>query len=75
MRGRDWALVSATVDHATRLSFCTRDSISVSTHPSCEVGTWFGSLMGDTSALLSWEPSKIPAGTGSMNLLRRTAPM
>ena len=34
-----WALMSATVDHTARLLSCTRDSISVFTHPSCEVGT------------------------------------
>ena len=75
MRGRGWALVSATVDHAARLPFCTKDSISVFTHLSCEVGTWFGSSMGVTFAPLNWEPSKIPADTGSMNSLRRTPPM
>ena len=52
MRGRGWALVSATVDHGARLHFCTRDSISVSTHPSCEVVTWFGSSMGVASIKL-----------------------
>ena len=72
MRGRGWALVSATVDHGARLPFWTRDSISVSTYPSCEVGTWFGSSMGVAFAPLKWEPSKVPAGTGSMNSLRRT---
>ena len=75
MRGRGWALVSATVDHAARLLFYTRDSISVFGHPSCEVGTWFGSSMGVTSAPLNCEPSKIPADTGSMNWLSRTPPM
>ena len=57
-----------------RLPFCTRDSISVSTHPSCEIGTRFGSSMDVTSAPLNREPSKIPADTGSMNSLRRTPP-
>ena len=75
MRGRGWVLVSATVDHAARLPFCTKDSISLFTHPSCEVGTRFGNSMGVTSALLNWEPSKIPADKGSMNSLRRTPPM
>ena len=46
--------VSATVDHGARLPFCARDSISVSTHPSCEIGTWFGSSMGVTSAPSNW---------------------
>ena len=72
MRGRGWVLVSATVDYAARLPFCTKDSISLFTHPSCEVGTWFGSSMGVTSAPLNWAPSKIPADIGSMNSLRRT---
>ena len=53
MRGRGWVLVSATVDHATRLPFCTKDSISLFTHPSCEVGTWFGSSMDVTSGPLN----------------------
>ena len=75
MRGRGRALVSATVDHATGLRFCPKDSISVYTHLSCEVGTWFGSSMGVTSAPLNWEPSKIPADTESMNSLRRTPPL
>ena len=44
MRGRGWTLVSATADRRTRLPFCTGNSISVPTHPSCEVGTWLGSL-------------------------------
>ena len=68
-------LVFATVDHAARLPFCTKDSISLFTHPSCEAGTWFGSSMGVTSAPLNGEPLKIPADIGSMNLLRRTPPM
>ena len=75
MRDRGWALESATVDHGASLPFCKRDYISVFTHPSCEVGTWFGSSMGVTSAPLNWEPSKIPADTGSSNSLRRTLPM
>ena len=76
MRGRGWALVSATtVDHGARLPFCTRNYISISTHQSCEVGTWFGSLMGVASASLNWKPSKIPADTGSMDSLRRSPPM
>ena len=75
MHGRGWVLVFATVDHAARLSFCTNDSILLFTHPSCEVGTWFGSSMGVTYAPLNWEPSKIPADIGLMNLLRRTPPM
>ena len=75
MRGRGWVLVSATVDHAARLPFCTKDSISLFTHLSCEIGTWFGSSMGVTSAPLNWEPSKIPADIGSMNSLRHTLPM
>ena len=75
MRGQGWALVSATVDHAARVPFCTRDSISVFTQPSCEVGTWFGSSMGVTSAFLNWELSEISADTGSMNPLRRTPPI
>ena len=54
MRGRCWVLVSATVDHAARLPFCTKDSLSLFTHPSCEVGTWLGSSMGVTSALFKW---------------------
>ena len=54
MRGRGWVLVSATVDHAARLPFCTKDSLSLFTHPSCEAGTWFGSSMGVTSALFKW---------------------
>ena len=70
-----WALVSATVDHGARLPFCTRDFISVSTHPSCEVGAWFGGSMGVASALLNWEPLKVPADIGPMNSLRRTPPM
>ena len=75
MRGRGWALVSATVDHAARLPFCTGNFISVFTHSLFEIGTWFGSSMGVTSASLNWEPSKIPADTESMNSLRRTPPM
>ena len=63
MRGRRWAFVSVAVDHAARLLSCTRGSVSVSTHSSCEVGTWFGSSMGVTSAPFNWEPSKIPADT------------
>ena len=51
MRGRDRVLVSATVDHAARLPFCTKDSLSLFTHPSCEVRTWFGISMGVVSAL------------------------
>ena len=51
MRGRSWVLVSATVDRAARPPFCTKDSLSLFTHPSCEVGTWFGSSMGVVSAL------------------------
>ena len=43
--------VSATVDHASRLPVCTKGSLSLFTHPSCEVGTWFGSSMGVVSAL------------------------
>ena len=46
-----WILVSATVDHAARLPFCTKDYLSLFTHPSCEVGIWFGSSMGVASAL------------------------
>ena len=38
------------LDHAARLPFCTKDSISLFIHPSCEAGTWFGSSMGVTSA-------------------------
>ena len=64
MRGRGWAFVSVTVDRAARLFCYTRGSISVFTHLSCEVGTWFGSSMGVTSAPLNWEPSKISADTG-----------
>ena len=64
MRGRGWALTSTTVNHTARLLSCTRDSISVFTHPSSEVGIWFGSSMGVTSAPLNWEPAKIPADTG-----------
>ena len=75
MRGRGWVLVSATVDHAARLSFCTKDYIPFFTHPSCEVGTWFGSSMGVTSASTNGKPSKILADIGSMNSLRRTPPM
>ena len=75
MRGRGWVLVSATVDHAARLPFCTKYYTSLFTHPSCEVGTWFGSSMGVTSVPLNWAPSKIPADIGSMNSLRRTPPM
>ena len=67
MRGRDWVLVSATVDHAARLPFCTKDYISLLTYPSCEAGTWFGSSTGVTSVLLNGEPSKIPADIESMN--------
>ena len=52
MRGRGWAFVPATIDHGARLPFFTRDSISVSTHPSCEVETWFGSSMGVASVPL-----------------------
>ena len=59
-----WAIVSVTVDHAARLLSFTRGSISVFTHLSCEVGTWFGSSMGVMSDLLNWDPSKTPAGTG-----------
>ena len=70
MRGRGWALVSVTVDNVARLPFCTRDSVSVITHLSL-----FGSSMDVTSAALNWEPSKIPADTGSKNSLRRTSPM
>ena len=70
MRGRGWVLVSATVDHAARLSFCTKDSISPFTHPS-----GFDSSMGVTSAPLNGEPSKIPVDIGLMNSLRRTPPM
>ena len=36
----------ATVDHAARLPFCTKDYTSLFTHPSCEAGAWFGSSMG-----------------------------
>ena len=75
MRGRGWVLVSATVDHAARLPFCTKDSLSLFTHPSCEVGTWFGSSMGRICSILNGEILKIPAGIGSMNSLRRTPPM
>ena len=75
MRGRGLVLVSATVDRGARLPFFIRDSISGFTHPSSEVGTWFGSSMGVTSAPLNCEPSKIPAGTGSLKSLRRTPPM
>ena len=76
MRGRGWVLVSATVDHASRLPFCTKESLSLFTHPSCEVGTWFGSSMGVVSALfLDGKISKIPADIGLMNSLRRTPPM
>ena len=64
MRGRGRAFVSVTVDHAAKLLSCTRGSVSVFIHPSCEVETWFGSSMGVTSAPLNWEPSKIPADTG-----------
>ena len=39
MRGRGQALVSVTVDHAARLLFCTKDSISVCIHSLCEVET------------------------------------
>ena len=75
MRVRGWVLVSATVDHAARLPFCTKDSISLYTHSSCEAGTWFGSSMDVTSAPLNGDPAKIPADIGSMNSLRRTPPM
>ena len=75
MRGQGWVLVSATVDHAARLPFCTKDYLSLFTHRSCEVGTWFGSSMGVVSALFRWEISKIPADIGLMNSLRRTPPM
>ena len=75
MRGRGWVLVFATVDHAARLPFCTKDSMTLFTHPSCEAGRWFGSLMGVTSAPLNGEPSNIPADIGSMNSLRCTPPM
>ena len=76
MCDRDWALVPATVNQGgARLPFYTRDSISVFTHPSCEVGTWLGSLIGVTSSSLDWKPSKFPADTGSMDSLRRTPPM
>ena len=51
MRGRGWVLVSATVDRAAKLPFCTKDSLSLFTHPSCEVRTWFGSSMGAVPAL------------------------
>ena len=53
MLDRGWAFVSVTVDHAARLLSCTRGSISVFTHPSCEIGTWFGTSMGVTSAPLN----------------------
>ena len=76
MRGRGWVLVPATVDHASRLPFCTKDSLSLFTYPSCEVGTWFGSSMGVVSTLfLDGKISKIPADIGLMNSLRRTPPM
>ena len=75
MRGRGRVLVFATVDHATRLPFCTKDSITLFTHPSCEAGTWFGNFMRVTSAPLNGEPSKIPADIESMNSLRCTPPM
>ena len=73
MRGRGWALVSATVDHGARLPFCTRDSISAFIHPSCEVGTWLGSSLAVASAPLNWEPSKLPADTESMNFVEAYA--
>ena len=69
MRGQGSALVSANVNHGVRLLFCTRDSISVFIHPPCEVGTWFGSSMGVTSAPLNWEPSKVPADKCRVNEL------
>ena len=75
MRGRGWILVSTTVDHAARLPFCTKDYLSLFTHPSCAAGTWFRSSMGVTSAILNGETSKIPADIGSMNSPRRTPPM
>ena len=75
MRSRGWVLVSATVDHASRLPVCTKDSLSLFTHPSCEVGAWFGSSMGVVSAILDGKISKIPADIGLMNSLRRTPPM
>ena len=51
MRGRGWALVSATADHAARLPSCNKDHISLFTHPSCEAGTSFGNSMGVTLLL------------------------
>ena len=71
MRGRGWVLVSTTVEQGDRL-LCTRDYIPVSTHPSCEIGTWYGSSMAVVSAPLNWKPLKVPVDTGSMNSLRRT---
>ena len=67
--------MSATVDHDARLYFCTWDSILVFTHPSCKVGTWFGSSIGVVSVPLNWKPLKVPADSGSINSLRRTPPM
>ena len=41
----------------------SRGSISVSAHPSCGVGTWVDGSVDVASIPLSWEPSKISAGS------------
>ena len=72
MRGRGWTLASAIVDHGAKLPFYTWDYISASTHPSCDVGAWFGSSKGVTFAPLNCKPSTVPADSGSINSPRRT---
>ena len=67
LRGRGWILASATVNHVAELHFCTKSSISVSAHPSYEVGTWLDKSVGVTYVPLSWKPSKVPADSGSMD--------